>query len=608
MTQSATIPPMSHSTATHAETALSASAAVTAIRRASEDARRTLHGPVWLALRAHADLMARADGLERLADASAALPLFGIPFGVKDNIDVAGLPTSAGCPAFAYPASEDAPVVERLERAGAICIGKTHLDQFATGLVGTRSPLGALPNPFNPKYVSGGSSSGSAVAVALGQVPFALGTDTAGSGRIPAAFNNIVGIKPSRGLLSTRGVVPACRSLDCVSIFAADLATAWAVLRAGAGHDPRDPFSRRVPALPAYGKRIRLGVPSPLEFCGDGWARNHFAAVDKRWTELGAQMVDVPFAPFREIGNMLYGGPWLAERHAAVGAFLQAHPEACDPTVCSIIEGAATFSAADAFRASYRLREIETQIAPLWGRMDALLVPGAPTIPTLSEVAREPIAANAKLALYVDFVNLLDLAAITVPAGFRDDGLPAGFTLIAPAGSDHALAELAHRYLARHPNRIGITESIASAGPPPMPLHKDDGWVRLAVAGAHMRGMPLNHELAAEHGRFVEATRTSHRYRLHALQGVVPKPGLVRDVTGASIGLEIWELPPDGFGRFVARIPAPMAIGSVELESGEWVKGFVCEPIALTGAPDITAFGDWRTYVQWRRERTSVNG
>ena len=525
-------------------------------------------------------------------------PLYGVTFGVKDNIDVAGLPTTAGCPAFAYTPRDSAPVVDRLERAGAICIGKTHLDQFATGLVGTRSPHGPVPNPFNADYVCGGSSSGSAVAVALDHVAFALGTDTAGSGRIPAAFNHLVGVKPTRGLLSTRGVVPACRSLDCVAILARELATAWRVLQVAAGHEREDIFARAVRQRPVFAAVARLGLPSPLEFFGDAVAQAQFAAVVEQWRSLGAEIVELPLAALQEISNLLYDGPWVAERDAAFGAFLRAHPEQCDPTVRTIVASAANFSARDAFESGYRLRELAAQLAPTWQRIDALLVPTAPTIPTLAAVAREPIAANAKLGLYVNFVNLLDLAAIAVPGPFRGDGLPAGFSLIAPAGSDHALAELAHRYLLRHASRVGASATTGSIDPPPEALADEREWVRLAVAGAHMRGMPLNGELLAQQARFVAAARTAARYRLHALAGAMPKPGLVRAAFGEKIGIELWDVPDERFGRFVASVPAPMAIGNVELETGTWVKGFVCEPIALVDAVDITSYGDWRTYVE----------
>jgi allophanate hydrolase len=572
------------------------------IRTASEQARTAAHGPVWLALREHDALMARAAELERQASsAGCALPLYGLAFAVKDNIDVAGLPTTAGCTAFAYMPHASAPVVERLEQAGAICLGKTHLDQFATGLVGTRSPLGPVPNPFHADYVCGGSSSGSAVAVALGQVAFALGTDTAGSGRIPAAFNNVVGIKPSRGLLSTRGVVPACRSLDCVAILARDLATAWKALQVAAWRDPDDAYARAVPQRPVFGPVARLGVLAPLEFFGDAMAQAQFAGVRAQWQDLGAEITEVPLAPFSEVSDLLYAGPWIAERDAAIGDFLKAHPDDCDPTVRAIVAGAAQYSATDAFRGRHRRRELAAQVAPVWQRVDALLAPTAPTIPTLAAVAREPIAANAPLGLYVNFVNLLDLAAIAVPARFRSDGLPAGFTLIAPAGSDHALAELAHRYLLRHPHRMGVLETIGETGPSPQPLPDGRDWVRLAVAGAHMCGMPLNHELLAQDARFVAAVRTAPRYRLYELAGAMPKPALVRATEGASIGVELWDVPHEGFGRFTAQVPPPLAIGNVELGTGAWVKGFVCEPIGLVEATDITSYGDWRSYLDSRR-------
>src|SRR5208283_5570633 len=356
------------------------------IGAASERARTCTRGPVWLALRAHHELMARAQKLERLAMSRHDFPLYGVTFGVKDNIDVAGLPTTAGCPAFAYTPRDSAPVVDRLERAGAICIGKTHLDQFATGLVGTRSPHGPVPNPFNADYVCGGSSSGSAVAVALDHVAFALGTDTAGSGRLPAAFNHLVGIKPTRGLLSTRGVVPACRSLDCVAILARELATAWRVLQVAAGHEREDIFARAVRQRPVFAAVARLGLPSPLEFFGDAVAQAQFAAVVEQWRSLGAEIVELPLAALQEISNLLYDGPWVAERDAAFGAFLRAHPEQCDPTVRTIVASAANFSARDAFESGYRLRELAAQLAPTWQRIDALLVPTAPTIPTLAAV------------------------------------------------------------------------------------------------------------------------------------------------------------------------------------------------------------------------------
>jgi allophanate hydrolase len=572
-----------------------APSAENAVRLASERARVPGHGPVWLALRDHHELVARA----RIVDANAggSLPLRGLTFGVKDNIDVAGMPTTAGCPAYAYVPAASAPVVDALERAGAVCIGKTHLDQFATGLVGTRSPLGALKNPFDSAYVSGGSSSGSAVAVALGHVDFALGTDTAGSGRIPAAFNNLVGIKPTRGLLSTRGVVPACRSLDCVSIFAREIDVAWLALRAAAVYDPLDPFARAIePRAPAR-HAPKLAIPDVLEFDGDRAAAAHFEQVVAQWRALGGDVATFAFAPFREAAALLYDGPWIAERDAAVGAFIAEHPDAVDPAVRAIVADAARYSATDAFRASYRLRELVQEASAVLGRVDALLVPTAPTHPRLADIAREPIAANARLGRYVNFVNLLDLATVAVPAGRRADGLPAGFCLVGPAGSDHALAMRARANLERHPNLLGTSDRVARIPATLDPLAPGPDAVLLAVAGAHMRGMPLNVELTREGARFVATRHTAPHYQMHLVRGGVPKPGLTRVENGFAIALELWELTRASFGHFVASVPHPMTIGTIELDDGEWVKGFLCEPIAVSDAPDITSFGGWRAYL-----------
>jgi allophanate hydrolase len=563
------------------------------------------HGPVWIALVSEAALLARAAALDALDTHSrAALPLFGLPFAVKDNIDVAGLRTTAACPAFAYSPPQSASVVLRLEQAGALCIGKTNLDQFATGLVGTRSPYGAVPNPFDPSRISGGSSSGSAVAVALGQVAFALGTDTAGSGRVPAGFTNTIGIKPSPGLLSTHGVVPACRSLDCVSIFASELEIGWRALHAAAAYDADDAYSRTVVPRAPFRDPPRLGVFEPLAFAGDAAAAAAFERAILQMRALGAQLVAIPFAPFAEAAALLYDGPRLAERDAAFGAFVAAHPEACDPVVRDIVRGAAAFSATDAFRGEYRLREIGREVAAVWESIDALLVPTAPNFPTLADVAAEPREVNSRLGTYTNFANLLDLAAIAIPAGFRDDGLPTGVTLLAPAGSDHALAQLARTFLNAHRQTLGTSGIAAteidalSALPDPRPT------IRVAVAGAHMRGMPLNHELSSREASFVAATKTAARYRLYALSGSLPKPGLVRAAQGSAIGVEVWDVPSERFGSFVAGIPPPLAIGNVELDDGAWVKGFVCEPIALEDAREITHHGDWRSFLAAERGTT----
>ena len=572
--------------------------ATAVVERAHALARSEDHGPIWISLHDTHVLHQRAQALDALdASARAKLPLFGLPFAAKDNIDVAGLPTTAACPAFAYEPPRSARVVELLERAGAMCIGKTNLDQFATGLVGTRSPYGAVPNPFDPRRISGGSSSGSAVAVALGQVAFALGTDTAGSGRVPAGFTNTIGLKPSRGLISTRGVVPACRSLDCVSIFAADLSVGWRVMRVAAAFDPEDAYGRRIVARPRFASPPRLGVFEPLEFAGDALAATAFTRAVDAMRALGATIAPVSFAPLQEAAALLYDGPWLAERDAAFGGFVATHPGDCDPVVRDIVRGAAAFSATDGFRGVYRLREIARAVAPMWEQIDALLVPTAPNFPSRADVESSPRGVNSMLGTYTNFANLLDLAAIAVPAGLRGDGLPAGVTLLAPAGSDHALAVLAHRFLTANPHTLGTSAERAVIGPPPEPLLDSRAQIRVAVAGAHMRGMPLNHELATRDAHFVAATRTAPRYRLYALPGTLPKPGLVRAAQGESIGVEVWDVPSDCFGSFVAGIPPPLAIGSIELHDGAWVKGFVCEPIALEGAQEITHHGDWRTYL-----------
>jgi len=572
--------------------------ATAVVEHAAALARAPGHGPIWISLQEPEVLRAQAQALDALdAPARAALPLFGLPFGVKDNIDVAGLSTTAACPAFAYMPPRSAAVVELLERAGAICIGKTNLDQFATGLVGTRSPYGAVPNPFDARRICGGSSSGSAAAVALGQVAFALGTDTAGSGRVPAGFTNTIGFKPTPGLISTRGVVPACRSLDCVSIFASDLDVGWRVMRAASAFDPDDPYARHIVPRARFAEALRLGVFEPLEFAGDRIAGATFARAIDALRALGATIVRIPFEPFREVAALLYDGPWLAERDAAFGSFVASHPDACDPVVRDIVSGANAFSATDAFRGVYQLRKIARDLAPLWDTIDAIVAPTAPNFPTRADVQASPRSVNSMLGTYTNFANLLDLAAIAVPAGFRSDSLPAGVTFLAPAGSDHALALLAHRFLAAMPPTLGTSGQRAANGPLPEPLANPGPHIRVAVAGAHMRGMPLNHELSTRNARFVAATRTSSRYLLYALPGTLAKPGLVRATQGNAIGVELWDVPSERFGSFVAGIPPPLAIGSVELDDGAWVKGFVCEPIALEGAKEITHHGDWRSYL-----------
>jgi allophanate hydrolase len=533
-----------------------------------------------------------------------ALPLFGIPFAVKDNIDVAGMPTTAACPAFAHEPTHSAVVVNRLVEAGAIVLGKTNLDQFATGLVGVRSPYGACENPFDARYISGGSSSGSAVAVARGLVGFSLGTDTAGSGRVPAALTNVVGLKPTRGLLSTRGVVPACRSLDCVSIFAGTATDARTVLEVAAGFDALDPYSRdgARATLPRFRDPIRAGVPRAvdLEFFGDTDAERLYAGALERLGALGAERVEIDLSPFLAAAELLYGGPWVAERLVAAGALLERDPGAIHPVVRGILEGARAATALDAFRGQYRLRELRSAAEAEWAKMDVLVVPTTPTTYSIAEIEAEPVARNARLGRYTNFVNLFDLAGVAVPAGFREDGLPLGVTFVGPAFSDAALLALAARFRRTGEWTVGATGIRAIEAPL---TGARSGDVLVAVAGAHLSGQPLNHQLTNRAGTLVRVCRTARDYRLHALSGTrPPKPGLVRSAgfEGPGIEVEVWALDAAAFGRFVEEVPPPLAIGTVVLDDGTAVKGFVCEPNALENAVEITHHGGWRAYMASR--------
>ncbi|WP_027132642.1 allophanate hydrolase [Geminicoccus roseus] len=516
------------------------------------------------------------------------LPLFGVPFAVKDNIDVAGLPTTAACHAFARMPAHSAEVVRRLEAAGAILVGKTNLDQFATGLVGVRSPYGVPRNPRVPDWVPGGSSSGSAVAVAAGLVPLALGTDTAGSGRVPAALNGLVGLKPSLGLVSTAGVVPACRTLDVVSIFTRDVAGAKAALEVMAGHDPDDAYSRRLALAPggALAPGMRLAVPDRASrvFLGDAMAEAAFDAALARLEEQGAELVPVDLAPFFAVARLLYEGPWVAERYAAVEDLLVRDPDALHPVTRQIISQASRHDAVAAFKAFYRLAELKRQTEGLWDRVAAMVVPSIPRPVTLAEIEAEPVLRNSELGTYTNFVNLLDLAALAVPGPLRADGNPAGITLVAPSGQDRRLASLGAAFLG---------EALPG---PTMP----EGFVPFLAVGAHLAGLPLNPQITSAGGVFLEEVRTAPDYRFYALPGGPPhRPGLIRVApgTGAPITGEIWALPEAAFGRFVAAIPAPLGIGKVVLEDGRVVCGFACEGIGIEGAQDITGFGGWKAYL-----------
>lgn len=535
--------------------------------------------PIWISTFSKEQVLAQLEA----ADSSG--PLFGVPFAVKDNIDVAGLPTTAACPDFSYLPARHASVVERLVQAGAIVIGKTNLDQFATGLVGTRSPYGACSSVFDERYISGGSSSGSAVAVAKGQVAFSLGTDTAGSGRIPAAFNGLVGLKPTRGVLSTRGVVPACRSLDCVSLFTCDVADAELLFDLTEGYDADDAYSRRWQAVTCLGDApLTIGVPraEDLEFFGDAESAQLFSHAVERVQAWGVRIVRFDLSAFRETAALLYSGPWVAERLVTVAPLLERSPESIHPVVRRICEGGRDFSAEAAFRAQYRLGELRLRARAAIAGCDALLLPTAPTHYTIAELLENPLELNARLGTYTNFVNLLDLAALAVPAGFKKAGLPFGVTFMADAFHDRRLAQLGRRF-------VGEPEPTPRATP---------GCVWLAVAGAHLSGQPLNHELVSRGARRIESTKTAAEYRLYALDTVPAKPGLVHapGEVAHAIEVEIWELTEAAFGDFVAHVPAPMTIGMTRLADGSLVKGFSCEPHALTGAREISQFGSWRAF------------
>jgi allophanate hydrolase len=554
------------------------------------------HRRLWISRLSHDRVMGHVQALK--SRAVDELPLYGIPFVVKDNIDLAGVPTTAACPAFAYSPPRSATVVQRLLDAGAIPLGKTNLDQFATGLVGTRSPHGACRNAFDRSYISGGSSSGSAVAVATGLASFSLGTDTAGSGRVPAAFNNIVGLKPSLGRLSTRGVVPACRSLDCVSIFALTAQDAAGVLEVCEGFDPEDPFSR--PSRNAAIASLRFGVPrrEQLQFFGDSEYARLFDEAIARLESGGGTRVDIDFAPFLEAARLLYDGPWVAERYAAVGRFMDAHPGALFPVTAQIIAGGKKPSAVEAFEAQYTLRSLQRAADAAWSQVDFILTPTAGTIYTIAAVEADPVRLNATLGYYTNFMNLFDLAGVAVPAGFRSDGLPFGVTLVGPESSDRALlaiADAVHRSSVTTLGATGARLSPSAAKPPALAA----GHLALAVCGAHMQGLPLNAQLRDRGAYLIQRTHTSPDYRLIALPGGPPhRPGLLRVAGGgAAIEIELWGLPVEHLGSFVAGIPAPLGIGKVELRDGTVVPGFICEGYAASGATDITEFGGWRAYI-----------
>jgi allophanate hydrolase len=606
---------------------------------------------VWISRLPREQVMAYAQAFD--AKSPDSLPLYGVPFAIKDNIDLAGVATTAGCPDYAYTPTVSSFVVQRLLDAGAIPVGKTNLDQFATGLVGTRSPYGACLNAVNGEYVSGGSSSGSAVAVASGLVSFSLGTDTAGSGRVPAAFNNIVGLKPTCGWLSTSGVVPACRSIDCVSIFALTSDDAARVASVAGAYDRTDPYSRLTgmstaigapgppspggpegksgdpiapsglfPSHPAMEGRpqatrtFRFGVPraAQLEFFGDAEYENLFREALQRLEKLGGTRVEIDFAPFRAAAKLLYEAAWIAERYVAVGDFIKQHPQSVHPVTRQLIEASRDFTAADAFRAHHSLMAAKRAAAEAWGDIDVLITPTTGTIYRIADVDADPIRLNANLGFYTNFVNFLDYAAVAVPAGFRSDGLPFGITIVGPAWSDLpllALADRMHRVSGKTAGALRTSlpakspyTATATPGSSELPAQTPAiERIAVAVCGAHLEGLPLNPQLTSRDATLVRRTRTAPLYRFYALPGGPPfRPGLIRVAEGgASIDVEVWAVPAEHFGSFVAGIPAPLGIGKVELEDGERVCGFICEGHAAAGAEDITALGSWREYLRSKR-------
>jgi allophanate hydrolase len=554
---------------------------------------------VFISLRDEKDAIAEAEKLA--AKDPASLPLYGVPVAVKDNIDALGFPTTAACPAFSYTPTHDSTAVERLRAAGAIIIGKTNLDQFATGLVGVRSPYGIPKNSIREDLIPGGSSSGSATAVGAGLVPLSLGTDTAGSGRVPAMLNNIVGLKPSLGMISTAGLVPACRTLDCISVFALTVDDAALALSVMTGPDQADPFSRDRPlgAITPFPANLRLGVPrnGQLIFFGDKKSEAAYADALKRWTSLGATLVEFDLEPFYETARLLYEGPWVAERYLVIKNLLASAPDSIHPVTREITAAGARLTAAETFSALYRLQGLRKIAERTFANIDALALPTAPTAYTTAQVLANPIELNSRLGTYTNFVNLLDLSGLAIPAAMRADGIPFGITLLAPAGRDALLASIGRVFHADTKLTVGA-KGVAQAPLAPLPASGSDE-IPIAVVGAHLSGMALNGELKALNGKLVEATKTAPDYKLYALQTTPAKPGMLRVEAGkgASIELEIWSLSSSAFGKFVNAIPAPMAIGTVRLADGRSVKGFLVEPEVLSEARDITSYGGWRAYM-----------
>ncbi len=546
---------------------------------------------------------------EELLDAAGALgafdparPLWGVPFVIKDNIDVGGVPTTAACPDFAYVPDETAFVVQRLQEAGALLIGKTNLDQFATGLVGVRTPFGAPKNAIDPMIVPGGSSGGSGVCVAHGIASFSLGTDTAGSGRVPAALNNIVGLKPTLGALSATGVVPACRTLDTVSVFALTVSDAYAAYSVAAVYDPEDAYARDIatPAMVAPPSTLNIGIPSQnsIRFEGDEAQAASFAATIHALKEGGATISEIDFEPLYEIAQMLYFGAWVAERYVATESLFESNPDALFPVTAKIIGSAVGKTAAETFKDFYKLKDLIAAAKPAIDACDVLCVPSIPTFASVADLEADPMGPNNMLGTYTNFVNLMDMCGIAVPTPARSDGRPGSVTILAKAGADAKTAAVATQIEAWGNRNLGATTWAFE--PATLPADAPSDAIRIAVCGAHMSGLPLNHTLTERGARFVCAHRSAPDYTFHALPGAgVARPGMVRTEagTGAAIALELWDMPLTAFGSFMKTIPAPLGIGMLTLADGSTVQGFICEAIATQGATDITELADWRKYL-----------
>ncbi len=576
------------------------------LRRIREQSELTSQHNAWIYLLGEAEIEPYLRALEERAPDSA--PLWGIPFAIKDNIDLAGVPTTAGCPEFSFVPERSAQVVEQLIAAGAIPLGKTNLDQFATGLNGTRSPHGPGRNAFDPDYISGGSSSGSALAVALGLASFSLGTDTAGSGRVPACFNNLVGLKPTKGLLSSTGMLPACRSLDCISIFALNADDANQVLAVAEGEDASDGYSRANPfanRVRHYGLRsgpLRVGVmaDAQLKFFGDEAYQRAWQQTVAALADSGFEMVEIDYRPFDEAALLLYEGPWVSERYLAIESVMRDTPEVVNPVVRQIIAQGEAPKATALFRAQYRLEELRRQCMAQMQGLDCLLTPTAGRLFTVDELHAEPVLYNSQLGYYTNFMNLLDMTAVAVPTAFTEAGLPFGVSLVGKAFSDRALLSIANRIQQVLPLPAGRGQSVYSSAA--APVLSAGTHIDVAVCGAHLEGQPLNWQLTERGATLKAKTHSAPAYRLYALAGGPPlRPGMVMDEAGgAAVEVEVWSVPAAEFGSFVAGIPAPLGIGRVRLADGSEVSGFICEPRGVEGAQDITGFGGWRKWLASR--------